>query len=154
MRRATSLVTWFALLFVFWELLVGTFQTEEMLAGLIAAAIGTAFMLVLGGLGLLGFGIDVSTAVRVGKLAWQLPVEVCVVTWVLLEALAHGRRVRGSWVQIRYATGPHPLGRGRRALATTAGTAAPNSIVVDLGADGDALLHSLAPNRPGGRAIL
>ena len=53
MRRATSLVTWFALLFAFWELLVGTFQTEEMLAGLIASAIGSLFAVLLAGLGLL-----------------------------------------------------------------------------------------------------
>lgn len=154
MRRATSLVTWFALLFAFWELLVGTFQTEEMLAGLIASAIGSLFAVLLAGLGLLRFSIDPRNAMRVGKLVWQLPVELCVVTWVLVGALARGRRVRGSWVHVRYRTGPHELGRGQRALATTAGTAAPNSIVVDLGSDGDALLHSLAPNLPGGRAFL
>lgn len=154
MRRAASLVTWFALLLGLWELLVGTFQRTEVFAGLIAAAVGVVFVLLLTELGLLRYTTDLLTAARLAKLLWQLPVELCVVTLVLLKALAHGRRVSGSWVHARYRTGSHEVGRGQRALATAAGTATPNAIVVDLASGGEALLHSLAPTLPGGRSIL
>jgi multisubunit Na+/H+ antiporter MnhE subunit len=152
-RRATSLLTWFVLLLGLWELLVGTFQRTEVLAGLIAAAIGTAFVVLLGELGLLRFSLDLVTALRVAKLVWQLPVELCVVTWVLVAALARGRRVRGSWVRVPFPQRARETGRGQRALAATAGTATPNAIVVEI-VDGEALLHSLAPSRPGGRSVL
>lgn len=154
MHRVLARVVWFGLLLGFWVLLVGTFQRTEVLAGLIAAAVGLLFVVLLLKLDLLRFALDLLSTARLAKLVWQVPLEFGVVTWVLVTALASRRRVRGSWVHVRYATDSHELGRGQRALATTAGTATPNAIVVDLAADGDALLHSLAPNLPGGSSIL
>jgi hypothetical protein len=140
-RRARTFVVWLVLLEAFWELLVGTFDRVEVLAGLVAAAVGAALALLLADLGLTPRG----GFVNVTKLVWQLPVEFAVITWALFSALARGRRVRGRWVRIPY--------RGDDVLAVLAGTASPNAIVVDI-ADGEALLHSLAPNLPGGKQVL
>lgn len=153
MRRAGSLLTWFALLFGLWELLVGTFQHTEVYAGLIAAAIGAVFALLLRELGLLRFTLAPATAVRVVKLAWQLPVEFLVLTWVLVVSIARGRRVRGRWVRTDFANRAGARGRWERAFGIALGTSTPNAIVVDI-SDGEAMLHSLAPGLPGGREVI
>jgi multisubunit Na+/H+ antiporter MnhE subunit len=148
-RRAASLVVWFVLLFGFWELLVGTFQLSELIAGLIAAAVGALFAELVRSLGLLRFRVAPGDLPKVLKLAFQLPVELLVITWALAKALAHRRRVRGRWLTVEF-DGREP---GRRALAAVVGTASPNAIVVDAG-ERQALLHSLEPNLPGGRETL
>lgn len=152
-RRASAWLTWFALLEGLWELLVGTFQRTEVLAGLIAAAIGATFAVALRELGLMRFTLAPAAAVRAARLAWQLPVEFLVLTWVLVASVARGRRVRGRWVRVRYAPGGGDSGRWRRAFAVTIGTATPNGLVVDL-SDEEALVHSLAPGLPGGREVI
>ena len=154
MRGGGSLLIWFALLVGLWELLAGTFQRTEVLAGLIAAALGMVFVVVLRAAGLLRLSLDLRTCVRVSKLAWQLPVEFCVIAWVLAGSLARAERVRGSWVRTTFPSAAGELGRGQRALGATIGTATPNAIVVDVAADGVALLHSLAPRLPGGSEVL
>ena len=133
MRRARSLLTWFALLLGFWELLVGTFQGTEVLAGLIAAGIGAVFALALRRLGLFRFSLRTPHAVRILKLVWQLPVEFAVVTWVLAESLAHGRRVRGRWIRVPYPHGTYDVGRGERAHRAARRAAVRRRRVLDAG---------------------
>lgn len=140
MRRAASLLVWFALCFGFWELLVGTFQLSELVAGVLAAAVAALFAELLRSRGLLvPFSRD---WLKIVKLAWALPVEFLVVAWALASSLARGQRVRGGWLTIPYEGDP--------AAAAVIGTASPNAIVVDV-AGGEALLHSLRPGLPGGR---
>lgn len=143
MRRTASLLVWFALLFGFWELLVGTFQLSELLAGLIAAGAGALFAELARALGVLeGASRD---WLRVWKLSWQLPVEFLVVAWALIRSLARGRRVRGRWLTVPYD--------GDAAAGIVLGTATPNAIVVDV-RDGEGLIHTLEPDLPGGRRVL
>jgi hypothetical protein len=153
-RAARSLLVWFALLVGLWELLVGTVQRTEVLAGLIAAGVGVLFVAALRAQGLLAFTLDLRTSARAVRLVWQLPVEFCVIAWVLARSIARGERVRGRWVHTTFPAAPAERGRGRRAFGAAIGTATPNAIVVDLAAGGDALLHSLAPQLPGGREVL
>ncbi len=146
MRRPfLTFVAWFVLLEGLWELLVGTFQHIEVAAGLVAAALGAAFATLLAANGLLRNEIGVPTVAATARLVWQLPVEMAVVTWVLLRELARGRRVRGEWVRIDYD--------GDNALAVIVGTATPNAIVVDV-SRGEALLHALDARLPGGREVI
>ena len=145
MRRAFTWLAWFLLLEGFWVLLVGTFQRIEVLAGVLAAAFGAAFATLLVERGLLQNRIGLPTVAAMARLVWQLPVELLVVAWVLVRAVARGKRVRGEWVRIPYD--------GDTALAVVIGTATPNAIVVDI-SDGEALLHALDRNLPGGREVI
>src|SRR5215211_8103372 len=71
-RRAVSLLTWFALLEALWAVFVGTQQDTELVAGLVAAAAGALFAEGLRTLGLLGFTADL----RLLGQAWKLPFNV------------------------------------------------------------------------------
>jgi multisubunit Na+/H+ antiporter MnhE subunit len=140
-RRALSLLAWFAVLEGLWAVFVGTRQGIELVAGLIAAAAGATLAELLRSLGLEAYRIDL----RLVADAWKLPVNVVfdfgVLTWVLARSLARGRRVRGEWVTVPSRT----VGGWQRAFGAIAGTASPNAIVVDV--DGErALLHALEPN--------
>jgi multisubunit Na+/H+ antiporter MnhE subunit len=148
-RRAASLAFWYALLFGFWELLVGTFNSTELFAGLIAAAVGAAFAELIRSLGLLRFpGATPASWLAIGRLGWQLPLEFLIIGGALFRALARGRRLEGEWVRV-----PFEGDAGRRALAAVIGTASPNAIVVDVN-DGQVLLHSIAPSLPGGKEAI
>jgi multisubunit Na+/H+ antiporter MnhE subunit len=153
-RRVGSFLCWFALLVGLWEVLVGTTQTMEMVAGLIAAALGAAFAELLRTMGLLRFSADLRLLAQGWKLPWQIVFDFLVVTWVLARSLARGQRVHGEWLTV-----PYPVSedgerrRWQRAFATTAGTATPLAIVVDLDRD-EALLHSLEPRVSTGREVL
>ena len=153
MRRAVSLLAWFALLEALWALFVGTQQDTELVAGLIAAAAGALLAEALRTLGLLSFTADLRMLAHAGKLPWQVVFDFAVVTWVLVRSLARGRRVRGEWVDAEFRTDDGPVGRWQRAFGATVGTATPNAIVVDV--DGRrALLHSLEPRVKSGRSVL
>jgi multisubunit Na+/H+ antiporter MnhE subunit len=141
---------WFVLLEGLWVVFVGTRQSTELVAGLIAAAIGAVFAEVLRSLGLLPYRADLRLLAQIWKLAWQLPFDFAVLTWVLVRSLVHGRRVRGSWVRTSFEADDSARGNWRRAFAAIAGTATPNAIVVDI-EGGEALLHSLEPRLPTGR---
>jgi hypothetical protein len=139
-RRPLSLLAWFAVLEGLWTVFVGTRQGTELVAGLIAAAAGSALVELLRSLGLFAYRIDLHLVAG----AWRLPVDVVfdfgVLTWVLARALVRGRRVRGEWVTVPFRA----VGGWQRAFGAIAGTASPNAIVVDV--DGDrALLHALEP---------
>lgn len=150
MRRLTSLLVWFALLEGLWAVYVGTRQHTELVAGLIAAALGACFAETLRSLGLLSYTADLRLLARIWKLPWQIVFDFLVVTWVLARSVARGRRVRGVWLTTGFPTAEGAVGRWQRAFATIVGTATPNAIVVDID-DGEALLHSLEPRVSTGR---
>jgi hypothetical protein len=145
MRRAASLLGWFAALEVLWAILVGTAQSTELLAGLGAAALGALAAEALRTQGLLVVAPDVRLAAKAWKLPWLVPFDFAVVTWVLVRSLSHGRRVRGSWVSVPFRTDPGAKGRWQRAFGVATANGAANAIVVDL-RDGEAEMHALAPD--------
>lgn len=153
MRRAASLAVWFALLEGLWLVFVGTRATTEIVAGLAAAAVGTAFAEALRSQGLLAFSVEPRLIARLPRFALELVTDFLVLTRVLTTSLARGRRVRGAWVTVPFETGDGAAGRGQRAFAALAGTATPNAIVVDLDR-GEALLHALDPDVPSGHQVL
>jgi hypothetical protein len=152
-RRAVSFLLWFVLLEGLWEVLVGTRQTTEVVAGLLAALLGAVLVELLRSLGLLRYAVDAHLLARV----WRVPVNVvfdfCVVTWVLVRSLARRQRVRGEWVRVPFPTEGGSVGRWQRAFGGVAGNTFPNAIVVDL--DGkEALLHALDRRRYTARSVL
>lgn len=153
MRRAASLVAWFAALTGLWLLLVGTRQSMEVEAGLAAAAVGAVFAEALRSQGLLAYATDLRQLPKVLNLVWQIVFDFLVLTWVLGRSLARGRRVEGVWLTVPYPTDDGARGRWQRAFGAIAGTATPNAIVVDLDR-GEALLHSLEPGVSTGREVV
>ena len=154
MRRAASLLVWFALLEGLWVSLVGTAQDTEVVAGLAAAAVGALFAEALRSQGLLAFHADLRLLAQAWKLPHQLVFDFGVVTWVLVRSLAGGRPVRGAWVEARLEPAPGAVGAWRRAFGVVVGTATPNAVVVDIEDDGRALLHSLEPRVKTGRVVV
>jgi hypothetical protein len=152
-RRAASLVVWFALLAGLWAILVGTRQSMEIEAGLAAAAVGAVFAEVLRSHGLLAYAADLRLLPKALNLVWQIVFDFAVLTWVLVRSLARGRRVEGAWLTVPFPTDEGVKGRWQRAFATIAGTATPNAIVVDLDR-GEALLHALEPGVKTGHEVI
>jgi hypothetical protein len=152
-RRAASLVVWFALLAGLWAILVGTRQSMEIEAGLAAAAVGAVFAEVLRSHGLLAYAADLRLLPKALNLVWQIVFDFAVLTWVLVRSLARGRRVEGAWLTVPFPTDEGAKGRWQRAFATIAGTATPNAIVVDLDR-GEALLHALEPGVKTGHEVI
>jgi hypothetical protein len=152
-RRALSLLAWFALLEGLWAVFVGTTQSAELVAGLLAAAAGAVLAEVLRSLGLLGYRPDPRLLTGIWKLPFDVVFDFGLVTWVLVRALLRRRRVRGEWVTVPFRTEAGPAGRWQRAVGAGAGSASPNAIVVDL--DGrHALLHALEPGSRTAKSVL
>ena len=153
MRRAYSLLGWFVFLELVWAVLAGTTQSTELIVGLAAAALGAVFAELLRSRGLLAFAVEPRLLAKAWKLAWLVPFDFLLVTWVLLGELARGRRVRGSWLTAPFPTEPGDRGRWQRAFAVGTANGAANALIVDLDHD-EALLHALRPDVFSGRTVL
>ncbi|MFL5928589.1 MAG: hypothetical protein ACJ77E_16780 [Gaiellaceae bacterium] len=153
MPRVASFLVWFVALEVLWAVLVGTTQSTELLAGLAAAAIGAAFVEVLRSLRFFEYRVDSRLLLKAWKLPWLVPFDFGVATWALVRSLARGRRVRGRWVRVPFATDIGPTGRWERAFGVATANGAANAIVVDLAGD-EALMHALEPDLFSARTVL
>jgi hypothetical protein len=151
--RAARFLVWFVALELLWAVFVGTTQSTELVAGLLASAVAALFVELLRAHGLLGFRIAPGVVARSWRIPGQIVFDFVLVDWVLLRALARGRRVRGEWVTIDFPTQGGPEGRFERALTVALENGTPNAIVVDLDAD-KALLHSLDTRVSTGRSLL
>lgn len=153
MAAVARFLLWVIGLELLWGVYVGTRQSTELIAGLIAAVLTAVFVEVLRGRGLLGF----SPRLRVVRRAWTIPQHVVfdfvLVFWVLLRDLAHGRRVRGQWVSVPFEDEPGRTGAFLRAMTVALENETSNAIVVDLDG-GQALLHSLDTRPSTGHQVL
>jgi hypothetical protein len=153
MRRATSFIGWLVALEIVWALVVGTTQSTELIVGLGAAALGAVFADQLRARGLLSFSVEPRLLAKLWKLPWLVLFDFGLATWVLVSALAHRRRVRGTWVTVPFPTEQGARGRWQRAFGVAASNGAANALVVDLAGD-EALLHALRPDVFSGRSVL
>jgi multisubunit Na+/H+ antiporter MnhE subunit len=144
-RRAASLLIWFAVLEGFWALLVGTQQDTELAAGLIAAAVGALLAETMRSLGLLPYTTHFRTLAKLWKAPFFVVFDFLLVTWTLVAALARRQRVRGTWVWIPFATEPESVGNWQRAFGTVLGNNYANTIITDFEGD-EALVHAFAPD--------
>jgi hypothetical protein len=152
-RRAASLLCWFAALEGLWAVFVGTRQSTELIAGLGAAAVGAIFADSLRAQGPLDLSLDPALLAK----AWRLPVLVvfdfALLTWTLVSSLARGRRVRGTWVTVPFRTAAGAKGRWQRAFAVATSNGAANALVVEL-VDNEARLHALEPEAFTAKSVL
>jgi multisubunit Na+/H+ antiporter MnhE subunit len=151
--RLARFLVWLVALEALWGVFVGTIQSTELIAGVGAAAVATLFVELLRAQGLLAFRLEPGIVARAWRIPPQVVFDFVLVCWVLVASLARGRRVRGEWVSIDFATKDGAQGRFQRAVAIALENETPNAIVVDLD-HGKALLHSLDARVSTGRSLL
>jgi len=141
MRRVAAWLAWLGGLLVLWILLVGTIQEVEVVAGLVAAAIGATAAEVVRSRGLLRYRVKWRWLRRGAR---QL---LFVVPDFFRVMATLASRPRGSFRTVPFpAGGERDVDRGRRAFATLAASFAPSRLVIDLDPDtGEALVHDLLP---------
>jgi multisubunit Na+/H+ antiporter MnhE subunit len=135
-----ALVGWscsFAALFVFWLLVVGTLTREEIIAGLIAAAIGAAAGQVAHVVGLPRVRIEWRHVRALSRALLRVVPEFGELMWSLLT------RRGGVFRTIEYPVGgERRVDAGRRALIGYAASLSPGRVVIDVDqSEGTVLVH-------------
>lgn len=143
-RRLRLAAVHVALLWGLWCALVAKTEIAELLAGLAAALLGAAALNVVSSAHLAHF---VPRAAWLAQ-AWHVPTMV-LADLVTVMAVLGTRIWRGCGPQSGFLRAPFDV-RGdrddvatRRALTVALLTASPNSIVLDIGADGQIVMHQL-----------
>ena len=143
MRRAARSLSWFVGLFVLWLGLVGTAQHVELIAGLVAAAVGATAAEIVRALGLLGFRVERSWLRQTRRPLLRVVPEF----FLVLAALFRPRP--GAFRTLEFPVGgERAVDAGRRAFAALVPSLAPNRLVVDVDPEtGGAVVHDLVPGR-------
>jgi hypothetical protein len=153
-RRASVLIIGIVIGGGFYLLLIDTTSLPELyvLAG-VALACGIAVTLAREQ-GFVEARIAALWLARGWRLVWKVPGDIAIVCWEAVAQLVRPRRVRGEFRAAPFkATAETPPATGRRAIAETLGSVAPNTIVVGVDADrGLILVHQL--RRQGGPGYL
>lgn len=89
---------------------------------------------------------------RSWRLIWRIPSDIGILCWEAVVQLVHPRRTRGVFRAARFtATDETSSHAGRRALAETVGSVAPNTIIVGVDTERKLLLtHQLRRHGPPG----
>ncbi|MET0478259.1 MAG: Na+/H+ antiporter subunit E [Actinomycetota bacterium] len=145
-KRVRFWVAWYVPLVLLWLLFVDTFAGQEVIVGLVAAAIAATAAELVRSQELVRFRLDPHWLRGLPGLPWQVLHD----TWLLTVAL--WRHCTGSPVRGVFRVVPFPSeadddrSAARRALATALVSVAPNTVVVGVeGADGEMLVHQLVP---------
>jgi multisubunit Na+/H+ antiporter MnhE subunit len=139
-------LAWYVALVLLWLAFVDTFAAEEMVLGLVAAAIAATAAEVVRSQDLVRFQMKARWLRDLHQLPWQVLRD----SWLLAVALwrhCTGHPVRGVFRVVPFpseADDAHSA--GRRALVTALASAAPNTVVVGVeGDEGEMLVHQLVP---------
>ena len=145
-KRVRFWVAWYVPLVLLWLLFVDTFAGQEVIVGLVAAAIAATAAELVRSQELVRFRLDPHWLRGLPGLPWQVLHD----TWLLTVAL--WRHCTGSPVRGVFRVVPFPSeadddrSAARRALATALVSVAPNTVVVGVeGAEGEMLVHQLVP---------
>jgi hypothetical protein len=144
-RRIMVWLGWFAVLNVMWLGLVVTFNWQEEVAGVIAAAFGATAAEAVQAQGLVHVRIKLRWLAGLVRLPWDVVVQTWEVFSLLAVAIVRGERVHGRFRCEAFPhTGDHPADEARRALHKIEGSIAPNTYVVGYDEEtGAMLVHQL-----------
>lgn len=153
-RRAGAWLVWWVILMSFWVMIDDSLQSDELLAGAGAAAIGATLAEIASYQAATRFRMRIEWLVP----ALGLPADVAKDTWTVFAAL-YRKLARNQDPPSRFTVEPfeygeeNPEGMTRRFLVTGARSLAPNSFVVGLNKDDDTMVvHQLVPpGKPGKR---
>jgi multisubunit Na+/H+ antiporter MnhE subunit len=146
-HRIAVWLGWFAVLNVVWLGLVVTFNWQEEVVGVIAAALGATAAEAVQAQGLVQGRIKLRWLAGLGPLPWRVVKQTWKVFALLVRAGARRERVQGAFrCEISPHTGDHPADEARRALYKIEASLAPNTYVVGYDDEtGTMLLHELVP---------
>jgi len=139
---------WWLVLLGLWVVMEGTNEAMELAAGAGAAALAATLAEVARRQGLLAFAPEPRWLGRAVRLPHRLVYEFAAVSWALVLEL-RGRPSRGRWLASPFPAGGNDArSTGNRAAALVIENVTPNTMAVDIDADGDeALKHDLIPGR-------
>jgi multisubunit Na+/H+ antiporter MnhE subunit len=145
-KRVGFWVAWYVPLVVLWLAFVDTFAPEEMIVGLVAAAIAATAADLVRSQDLVRFRMETRWLRGLPQLPWQVLHD----TWLLTVALwrhCTGRPVRGVFRVVPFPSeADDARSAARRALVTALCSVAPNTVVVGVeGHEGEMLVHQLVP---------
>jgi multisubunit Na+/H+ antiporter MnhE subunit len=148
-KRVGFWVAWYVPLVVLWLAFVDTFARQEVIAGLVAAAVAATAAELVRSQELVRFRLDPRWLRGLPGLPWQVLRD----TWLLTVALwrhCTGHPVRGVFRVVPFPSeADDNRSAARRALVTVLASVAPNTVVVGVeGDEGELLVHQLVP-QPG-----
>ncbi len=148
-KRVGFWVAWYVSLVVLWLAFVDTFARQEVIAGLVAAAVAATAAELVRSQELVRFRLDPRWLRGLPGLPWQVLRD----TWLLTVALwrhCTGHPVRGVFRVVPFPSeADDNRSAARRALVTVLVSVAPNTVVVGVeGDEGELLVHQLVP-QPG-----
>ena len=148
-KRVGFWIAWYVPLVVLWLAFVDTFARQEVIAGLVAAAVAATAAELVRSQELVRFRLDPRWLRGLPGLPWQVLRD----TWLLTVALwrhCTGHPVRGVFRVVPFPSeADDNRSAARRALVTVLASVAPNTVVVGVeGDEGELLVHQLVP-QPG-----
>ena len=148
-KRVGFWIAWYVPLVVLWLAFVDTFARQEVIAGLVAAAVAATAAELVRSQELVRFRLDPRWLRGLPGLPWQVLRD----TWLLTVALwrhCTGHPVRGVFRVVPFPSeADDNRSTARRALVTVLASVAPNTVVVGVeGDEGELLVHELVP-QPG-----
>jgi hypothetical protein len=144
---ARFVLLWWAALFGWWLVLVGTNAGLELLAAACAALLASLVALGLRRQRQLRFRFEARWLAKALTVPWNVARELGVVFWALWLHLAGVRRVRSAYRALPFPTGHRDaVSSARRAVAMELDALSPNEIPVDMDCERCvALRHELDP---------
>jgi hypothetical protein len=155
LRRATAWLTAAVLAGALYLVLIDTTSLPELFVLAGAAVIAaTGFELAREQQTAGGLTARLRWLVRLYKPLLKAPSDIAIVSLVALRQLVKPKPVNGTFRAVRFRCGPeHDVETGRRALAESFGSFAPNTIIVGVDVDEELILgHQL--HRTGGREAI
>jgi hypothetical protein len=148
-RTARFVLLWWAALFGWWLVLVGTNAGLELLAAACGALLGALLAAGLRRERLLRFQFEARWLAKALKVPWDVVRELGVVFRALALDLAGARRLASAYRALPFPTGrADAVSTGRRAVAMLTDALSPNEIPVDADSErGVVLRHELDPRR-------
>jgi multisubunit Na+/H+ antiporter MnhE subunit len=148
-RRLKFWIAWYVPLVGLWLAFVGTLDRNEVLLGLVAAAVGATAQELVNAQDLVRFRLEPGWLRDLWRLPWQVLTDSWLLTVVLWRQLARGEAATGEFHTLPFPVAPEDDARAnaRKALVTAAVSVAPNTYVVGIeGDDGLMLIHRLVPS--------
>ncbi len=155
-RGVRVLAWWFGWLFAgaLYLLLIDTTDLPELIVGAGAAAIAaTGFELAREQRVAGGMSARLRWLGRLYRPLRNVPSDVLALTWLAARQLIRPRKVNGEFRSVPFQTHAQKHETGRRALAESFGSFAPNTIIIGVDAERELLLGHQLRRRGGDEAI-
>ncbi len=147
---------WLVPLYAVWLMYVGVDAWLELVAGACAVAVAATAQQAVRRTGFRGERVDLRTLALALRLPYRVGEEFAILMWALVSAAVRRERPHGGFRRLKAgAAGEGAEAVGRRAAITILGGVAPNTYVVDIDPETDAMLvHDLHREHARGRWLL